>query len=59
MKKIDSGGSGSQVMFEGPNLKGWTPDQKYSYTLEVYGDAQYQTKLETLNQQAVCVAPPR
>jgi len=58
MKKTDSGGKGSLVMFEGSKKSGWIPNQRYNFYLEVYSDPQYSTQIDSISQVAVCIVPP-
>jgi hypothetical protein len=58
IKKVDSGGKESFVMFEGANKSGWIPNQRYTFYLEVFSDPQYQNRIDSLSQPAVCIVPP-
>ncbi len=58
IKKVDSGGKGSFVMFDGADKEGWIPNQRYTFYLEVFSDSQYRNKIDSLSQPAVCIVPP-
>lgn len=58
IKKVDSVGEGSFVMFEGAKKGGWNPNQCYTFYLEVFSDPQYLNRIDSLSQPAVCIVPP-
>ena len=58
IKKVDSGGKGSFVMFEGAKKGGWIPNQRYTFHLDVFSDPQCLNRIDSLSQPAVCIVPP-